>query len=509
MEFLHLIKVDLRIKYNTIFDSKNKLVKVSIFFFIALLLILPLEFLIIRNYKILSAYDMENIIFNSILNTELLLIFIVNIVGISNNFFLEHGILNLWFYPLTSKSIFFSKSILEYLKSLLIALIGLILLITYGILNNWTVYYYFKAICLTLILPIICIIIIINFFLFISVLFTNIKKYYVKKIFFCTIQLLNIYFVISYIINNDIDFIKINNFISSLFYNKISFEFSTLILLITNIIIFIFYTNDIYLNMITSDFKLIQLKNKRRIKENKKFDFKSYNILLSSIKRDLKEILRTPILIINAITPNIMFFIVIILLTPLVSNSIKSVDFFLVFIVVILSVTTTSFNTVANFAFSRETNNLKYLEYLPLSIIQLFTSKIILALLFNMLNLISINILIISINKNIINIILLNIIATLTMISITLINITTDFYSIKKAIVNLSEIFNDVELVLKPLIKTIPLTLLYIAIFVFISRMDLFYNLKGLIIITTYISINIVIIIVYFNKIKHFQRINH
>ncbi|WP_066869655.1 ABC transporter permease [Clostridium mediterraneense] len=502
-EFLSLVKVDLRIKYNTIFNSDNNLEKIIIAAIALLLLVIPLEIIIIKNYPILNSLNAENLIFNIIINIESLLIFIVTIIGISNNFFLEHDILSLWFYPLKSQSIFFSKCILEYLKGLLIGLIGLIFLITYGILSNWTIYYYLKAIFLTLIIPIICIIIILNTFLFISTFFTNIKKSLLNKIFFYIVQSLNIIYIYFYITNTKINFFRINNFISSLFFNKISFNFIILSLLFLNIILFLFYTSDIYLDIVLSNFKLISPKNK--VKRNKNLNFKVYNILYSSIKRELKEILRTPILIVNAIIPNIVFLILIILITPSISNAIKSVDFFLIFLIVLLSITMTSLNTVSNFAFSRETNNLKYLRYLPLSINQLFISKIILAFLFNIINLISINILIISINKNVLYILFLNIIAILTMLSIILINITTDYNSIKKSILNLSDLFNDIELILKPIIKTIPLTLIYMIVFVFTVRINLSYNLKGIIIITTSLLLNILPIILNCNKIKSFK----
>ena len=102
------------------------------------------------------------------------------------------------------------------------------------------------------------------------------------------------------------------------------------------------------------------------------------------------------------------------------------------------------------------------------------------------MHLISLNILIISVDKNISHIIMLNIVIMLNMLSLILINIITDFNLTRKSFLNLSEIFNDVELVLKPIIKTIPITLIYTLTFIILSRVTISY---------TY---NIIIIFLYF-----------
>ena len=53
MESLNLVKVDLKIKYNTIFNSKDNTKKILIFLFVLILAIIPIEFSIIKNYYIL------------------------------------------------------------------------------------------------------------------------------------------------------------------------------------------------------------------------------------------------------------------------------------------------------------------------------------------------------------------------------------------------------------------------------------------------------------------------
>ena len=126
MESLNLVKVDLKIKYNTIFNSKDNTKKILIFLFVLILAIIPIEFSIIKNYYILKNINMESIILIAILNIESLLIFITTFIGVSNNFFLEHNVSTLLFYPIKSRSILFSKSILEYLKGFAIGLIGFV-----------------------------------------------------------------------------------------------------------------------------------------------------------------------------------------------------------------------------------------------------------------------------------------------------------------------------------------------------------------------------------------------
>lgn len=87
MESLNLVKVDLKIKYNTIFNSKDNTKKILIFLFVLILAIIPIEFSIIKNYYILKNINMESIILIAILNIESLLIFITTFIGVSNNFF--------------------------------------------------------------------------------------------------------------------------------------------------------------------------------------------------------------------------------------------------------------------------------------------------------------------------------------------------------------------------------------------------------------------------------------
>lgn len=256
------------------------------------------------------------------------------------------------------------------------------------------------------------------------------------------------------------------------------------------------------MDVIISEFKFKSRKN--IVQKNKLINlkFKSNNILFSLIKKDLKEIIRTPILLINAIIPNILFFIIVILITPIISIASKSVELFLTFIIIILTITMTSLNTVANFSFSRETSNLKYLKFLPLKIEELFISKIITALILNVMHLISLNILIISVDKNISHIIMLNIVIMLNMLSLILINIITDFNLTRKSFLNLSEIFNDVELVLKPIIKTIPITLIYTLIFVILSRVTISYTYNIIIIFLVSSLASILSIKSSYNKIK-------
>lgn len=502
MESLNLVKVDLKIKYNTIFNSKDNTKKILIFLFVLILAIIPIEFSIIKNYYILKNINMESIILIAILNIESLLIFITTFIGVSNNFFLEHNVSTLLFYPIKSRSILFSKSILEYLKGFAIGLIGFVFFITYGILNNCSIYYYLKVLILQLIIPIICVISIFNFLLFISIFLTNTKKYSFSKILFYIIQITSIAYSIFYFIKNKVNFFNIINFILELFEDKISINYIVICLFFSNVILFLFYLSNIYMDVIISEFKFRSRKN--IVQKNKLINlkFKSNNILFSLIKKDLKEIIRTPILLINAIIPNILFFIIVILITPIISTASKSVELFLTFIIITLTITMTSLNTVANFSFSRETSNLKYLKFLPLKIEELFISKIITALILNVMHLISLNILIISVDKNISHIIMLNIVIMLNMLSLILINIITDFNLTRKSFLNLSEIFNDVELVLKPIIKTIPITLIYTLIFVILSRVTIPYIYKIMIIFLVYSLVSILSIKSSYNKIK-------
>ncbi len=502
MESLNLVKVDLKIKYNTIFNSKDNTKKILIFLFVLILAIIPIEFSIIKNYYILKNINMESIILIAILNIESLLIFITTFIGVSNNFFLEHNVSTLLFYPIKSRSILFSKSILEYLKGFAIGLIGFVFFITYGILNNCSIYYYLKVLILQLIIPIICVISIFNFLLFISIFLTNTKKYSFSKILFYIIQITSIAYSIFYFIKNKVNFFNIINFILELFEDKISINYIVICLFFSNVILFLFYLSNIYMDVIISEFKFRSRKN--IVQKNKLINlkFKSNNILFSLIKKDLKEIIRTPILLINAIIPNILFFIIVILITPIISTASKSVELFLTFIIIILTITMTSLNTVANFSFSRETSNLKYLKFLPLKIEELFISKIITALILNVMHLISLNILIISVDKNISHIIMLNIVIMLNMLSLILINIITDFNLTRKSFLNLSEIFNDVELVLKPIIKTIPITLIYTLTFIILSRVTISYTYNIIIIFLVSSLESILSIKSSYNKIK-------
>lgn len=502
MESLNLVKVDLKIKYNTIFNSKDNTKKILIFLFVLILAIIPIEFSIIKNYYILKNINMESIILIAILSIESLLIFITTFIGVSNNFFLEHNVSTLLFYPIKSRSILFSKSILEYLKGFAIGLIGFVFFITYGILNNCSIYYYLKVLILQLIIPIICVISIFNFLLFISIFLTNTKKYSFSKILFYIIQITSITYSIFYFIKNKVNFFNIINFILELFGDKISINYIVICLFFSNVILFLFYLSNIYMDVIISEFKFKSRKNIVQKNKHINLKFKSNNILFSLIKKDLKEIIRTPILLINAIIPNILFFIIVILITPIISTASKSVELFLTFIIITLTITMTSLNTVANFSFSRETSNLKYLKFLPLKIEELFISKIITALILNVMHLISLNILIISVDKNISHIIMLNIVIMLNMLSLILINIITDFNLTRKSFLNLSEIFNDVELVLKPIIKTIPITLIYTLIFVILSRVTIPYIYKIMIIFLVYSLVSILSIKSSYNKIK-------
>ena len=68
MESLNLVKVDLKIKYNTIFNSKDNTKKILIFLFVLILAIIPIEFSIIKNYYILKNINMEIIILIAIIN---------------------------------------------------------------------------------------------------------------------------------------------------------------------------------------------------------------------------------------------------------------------------------------------------------------------------------------------------------------------------------------------------------------------------------------------------------
>ncbi|EOU2009020.1 hypothetical protein C5S25_07500, partial [Clostridium perfringens] len=95
-----------------------------------------------------------------------------------------------------------------------------------------------------------------------------------------------------------------------------------------------------------------------------------------------------------------------------------------------------------------------------------------------------------------------------TMISTILINITTDFTSTKKSILNLSEVFNNIELMLKPLVKIMPLILIYSITFIFISRVNFSYKFKGIFLISIYLLINIFSITLSYRQIKKLPKTN-
>ena len=403
-----LTKIFLKDYYQNlnIFNKKNnKLNKKSIYFWLIIIIIACISYISLESILYFNRLG-EPILFLKIYLPIIATVSIFQLIMlISSVFYYSQDIKNIIYLPIKPTEIVISKFntvivIMYFMESLLL----LIPLLMYGILIQKTIMYFIGAIISLAIFPILFTLIIGIITIILMQLSKIINKDLLQLIIiFGLIMLLSLFVTknIGGIINQENiinikeitindklnkinnNFIIINPIINLLINNNfkiIVINFSKLILLnIFAFIIFIFIGTKLYLKEL-----LIILNNKSNIKKiNKKYKFKKENKIKKYIKKDIKNMIKSPTFFIQNILQYIfiaiLFIIILNIFFPIIVQQIDAdnmiekmgleefklqATLISVAIIQILFV----FSNLSITAISREGKNAIFMKYIPISL---------------------------------------------------------------------------------------------------------------------------------------------
>ncbi len=488
-----LVRTNLKIQFSLIFGEEEQKAKkiFSIIFFVVLCEI-SIGFSIFKAFNILHLNNKETLIFNLIINTELVIIIGNCFMRIINDFYSASDWKEIMVYPIKPGSLLVSKCISIYFLNILIAIFTLIPLIAYGVLSNANMYYYACIVVYQILIPAMPIGYIALTSLTILWLIAIIKKSRAENRINKFILLIDILvIVLTYILlkpalsNN----IKVDKLIFSIFFSENStFLISTvskqiIVNFIISIAIIILVFLGVYLiggNVYTSIMKseILSSRSSKKIeKDTSVYEFSIKGIIVSNIIRDIKIIVRTPSLLMKCIGGSVAYSVILlIILLPLrrtVRASFDNATLNSTFVIIWILLST-AVNFTAITSFSREGRGLTQFKVFPIYNRAFLLSKIYVGLLSNLLNFIVANVFMVIIAANFTDFILLEIITISYILLIVLTQIRMDSNNLHLKWVEIKDLF-QIEYILK---NFIPLVIITIFIYAYLITTLLIANIE-------------------------------
>ncbi len=461
-ELLPLVKTNLRIKCSIIFgEDKKKITKkiLSIVFFLGILIALT-EFSIIKIVNFMHLENNDILVFNAIVNLELIALITLTFFKMMNTFFLASDWKDIFIYPIKNGNLLLYKCTVLYIENIIISAIGLVVLFTYGVLTNADTFYYIHVIVYQFIISVLPIIYIALILLTVFWLVGMVKNSKVNinagLILIDIIVVLLTYMLIKLTLNNHVTF---SNLLPNIFFyenntslvymlnNEIMIRFLIAIsLIILSCFGFYLSLGNLYIEIMKNE--LFTVKDSKRIEDSESiYDFKPRNIIISNIIRDVRIIFRTPVLKSNCIIYNVVFslifLMVLISFKDIYLSNIERFDGVKCIFVSIWILSMTLINATSITSFSREGRSLSQFKVFPIDNRKIVISKICIGILSNIFAFINTNFLIILISNNIYEFILLEIVLIVYIIAISIIQTEIDVNSMELKWIDIKNLFQN------------------------------------------------------------------
>lgn len=472
-ELSALIKINSKVQLSLIFgEGKSKKKFLGIIFAIILCEV-SVGFSVFKTFNMLHSTNNEVLIFNSIINVELIVILFECIIKVINDLYLANGWKDIMIYPVKPSSFLLSKCVSICFLNILIAAFMLVPLIFYGILSRAGIYYYAYMILYQMLISALPIIYIVLISLTILWLVTIIKGSKAEKrvnkliLLVDAAEIILTYMMFKPILKSNT---KFGGWLFSMFFsgngtslNYRGFIISALLIFLAILGIYLF-GGSVYSSIVRSE--IFVSGNSKKIEEDTSgYEFNMKGPLASNIIRDIKIIVRTPSLLSNCIGGNSIYSVFLVIGILVFRKTVRTFFIGNMYLDIIFTVMWAILSTAANFtsitSFSREGRELNQFKMYPVNGRVFILSKVCVGLLSNLTNFIAANVFIIVISSDFSDFILLEIIMISYLLLIVLSQIAMDSSSLHLKWVNIKELF-ELEYILKNFAQ-----LMIITIFIF------------------------------------------
>lgn len=506
-ELASIVKTNLRSINSIILGEEKRKKRILSAVFLFAIFFVSAEISLISVFYILHVSNNEILIFKSIINMQLILTAIWMLIKIMNVFYLASDFKEMMVYPIKAGNLLLSKCILCYFSSMLISIIVLVLLFSYGILAGAGIAYYLNVILYEIIItavPTLYIVLISLTVFWVMTVFRKSESKYESNKWLILIDLAVIiltYVLLKLALSNHG---KIGSILFNIFFGReklIEFIIALSIIIIS-CIGFYFTIGNVYLTIMKSGlFKSRDCKDVEL--DSSQYEFKMRNTVISNIIRDAKLIMRVPVLRFNCITVNVIFSITVMIVLiifrkqVIICMSLDNAYGIKSYFVIALLLTLKIGNGTCITAFSREGRALNQLKVFPLTAKKVLLSKICISMLGNVLPIISTNVFIVLISSNFAEFILLEIVTIIYITGISIIEIEMDIDSMELKWTDIKNLFyGHYFKILKPYFILTLLPMIYVVV-VRLLRIKL----------TEYLTAGFMIFIMFIYAWSYFRKI--
>lgn len=428
-ELLALVKTNLKIRRNLTFGPKDEKdgKKGSDMGLLAVLFLASIEFSVINGFDMLKASHNQQLVFKGIMVVELVSVVFYSFFNIIDTYYLASDWREMTIYPVKPRILLMSKCVLTLIQNLLIAGIFVLPLFTYGALASKNILYYIYVIggsILIAIISVVYITLILSGIFWIATLIRKSKSGNRNDKLIIVIDIIMIGLGFG-VLNRNI-WVKTAAFIG---------------VAILGSLCLYFIGGNVYFTIMKSE---IFSKGDSKVIETdiSKYKFDKKNIILANVIRDLRTIIRVPVLRFNCFTCYAVFSLICIAIILFARGKIGDLRGGLsgtMLLPIIMFLTTINFTPITSF--SREGKSIIQFKAFPINNNKFLIAKICVGLISNIFTFIVSNVFIFIIYNNFMDFILLELITISYIFMMTIAHIKMDSSSIYSGWVDIKELF--------------------------------------------------------------------
>lgn len=459
-ELLALVKTNLKVRRNLTFgpkDEKNGK-KSSDMGLLAVLFLASIEFSVINGFDMLKTSQNQQLVFKGIIGLELFSVVFYSFFNIIDTYYLASDWREMTIYPVKPRILLMSKCALTSIQNFLIAGIFVLPLFTYGVLDRKNILYYIYVIMasvLIAIIPVVYITLISLTIFWIATLISKSKSGNRNNKLIIVIDVIVI--GLNFGVLNSSIWIKTATFIGAAILGFIG------LYLIGGNLYFTIMKSDIFSK---NDSKVIET-------DISKYKFSEKNIILSNVIRDLRTIIRVPVLRFNCFTCYAVTSLICMAIILFARSKIGELRVGIsgtMLIPIIMLLTTINFTPITSF--SREGKSILQFKVFPINNGKFLIAKVCVGLISNIFAFIVSNVFIFIICTNLMDFFLLELITISYIFMMTILQIKMDSSNIYSEWVDIKELF-QFEHMMKAFI---PITIVTILDYVYLFGTFLIKN---------------------------------